>query len=120
MTISNAKDLKTSVPGGVAINNKHKTDSSEHTSASNETDDKKYHEDSASLDENNMIDKDRNVSLSQPPAPPPPPATAPPPPPCISTPVSSERQVTKETKGETVTRWDPKFVSWMKKTLSVG
>ena len=119
MSISNAADLKNSVPGGVAVDTIHKTDSSDNTSASNETDDQKYLEDSASTNENNMIDKDRNVSLSQPLAPPPPPAPAPPPPPCLSTPVSSERQVTKETKGETVTRWDPKLVSWMKKTLSV-
>ena len=118
MTISNGEgDLKTSVPCGVAVDNIHKTDSSDNTSASNETDDAKYPKDCASPDDSNMIGKDGNVSPSQPLAPPPPPAPAPPPPPCLSTPVSLESHVTKERKDATVTRWDPKLVSWMKKTL---
>lgn len=57
------------------------------------------------------------VSPSAPPPPPPPAAPLPPPPPPVSSalPVKKGDNVLDD---KTVTRWDPKLVAWMKKTLT--
>lgn len=57
------------------------------------------------------------VSPTTPPPPPPPAAPLPPPPPPVSS-ASPVKRGNNVSDDKTVTRWDPKLVAWMKKTLT--